>query len=97
MLVLSLIGFLALLALWGLTWQRQPKFAFGVFIGVGLAWILAHLTAPYFTGREEMPVWLPPLPIATIALTLLAFGILIWFQEEDKPSNEESRQDKDAH
>jgi hypothetical protein len=33
---------------------------------------------------NHVPLWLPPLPFAVIALTLLGFGIWAWFQEEGR-------------
>ena len=33
---------------------------------------------------HEMPIWLPPLPFAVIALTLLGLGIGAWFSGKDR-------------
>jgi hypothetical protein len=69
-----------LLIVWALVWQHQPKLAFGILLGLPVAWIFSRLTAPYVTGMEQVPIWLPPLPFAIIAVTLLVFGALIWFR-----------------
>ena len=75
-----LIGVVLVLLLWYFMWQSQPKLAFGVLLGLPIAWIFSRLISPYITGMEQVPVWLPPLPFAIIAITLLVFGILIWFR-----------------
>jgi hypothetical protein len=31
---------------------------------------------------EEVPLWLPPLPFALVAVTLFVFGLLAWFWSE---------------
>jgi hypothetical protein len=28
----------------------------------------------------SIPVWLPPLPLATIAIALFVYGALVWFR-----------------
>jgi hypothetical protein len=33
---------------------------------------------------HEMPIWLPALPFAVIALTLLSLGIGAWFAGKDR-------------
>jgi hypothetical protein len=33
---------------------------------------------------NHVPIWLPPLPFAVIALTLLGLGIWAWFQGEEQ-------------
>jgi hypothetical protein len=29
---------------------------------------------------HDIPIWLPPLPLATVALVLFVLGILAWFR-----------------
>ena len=73
-----LIALVVVLGVWAMVWQQHPKMAFGILLGLPLAWLFSRLTSPYFTGVEEVPVWLPPLPFAIVAITLLVFGVLIW-------------------
>ena len=80
----SLITLLLLgcLVLWLRAWQRGSKLALGLAIGVALV-ILGGLllrTAPVF---DHVPVWVPALPFAIIAITLFSFGALAWFWGED--------------
>jgi hypothetical protein len=80
-----LIGIAIFVLIWGKLWQSQPKSAFGVLIGLLLAWFFSKLITPYLTGMEEVPVWLPPLPFATVAVTLLVVGALLWFRADKLP------------
>jgi hypothetical protein len=80
-----LLGIAIFVLLWGKLWQNQPKAAFGVLIGLLLAWFFSRLITPYLTGMEEVPIWLPPLPFATVAVTLLVVGALLWFRADKLP------------
>lgn len=75
-----LIGVALALVVWAMMWQRQPKMAFGVLLGLPIAWLISRLIEPYVTGMEQVPVWLPPLPFALVAIFLLVLGGLIWFR-----------------
>lgn len=77
---LWLIGVIVMLLVWARLWQTQPKMAFGVFLGLLLAWLFSRLTMPYLTGEAQMPLWLPPLPFAIVAITLFVFGALVWIR-----------------
>ena len=60
-----LIGVAVFVLLWGALWKASPKAAYGVVcIGLPIAWILSRLMTPYVTGMNEIPLWVPPLPIA---------------------------------
>jgi hypothetical protein len=96
MLTLLLI-FLLLLGLWAIAWRRSPKFAFGIFLGVGIAWIAVTLAKPYLTGREEVPIWLPPLPVITVALVLFVLGITVWFRGSEGLPVPPPPEDEDTH
>jgi hypothetical protein len=76
MLFLSIIAMLILFALWTLAWRRRPVLAFGIFLGAASVGVLAALVRP--GALEHIPVWLPPLPFAVVAVTLLYFGVLAW-------------------
>ena len=80
-----LIGIAIFVLIWGKLWQSQPKAAFGVLIGLLLAWFFSRLITPYLTGMEQVPIWLPPLPFATVAMTLLIVGGLLWFRADRLP------------
>jgi hypothetical protein len=75
-----LIALAIMLLVWARIWQTNPKMAFGVLLGLPLAWIISRLTAPYLTGVAEVPVWLPPLPFAILATILVVFGVLVWIR-----------------
>jgi hypothetical protein len=74
--LLQITGLLLFLALWGFAWRRQPNLAFGIFFGVAMAAVVAA-----FLRRldvNNVPLWLPPLPFAVVAISLLCFGIWAW-------------------
>jgi hypothetical protein len=89
-----LIGVAVFVALWAGAWRSQPKLAFGVLLGLPLAWIFSRLITPYVTGMHKIPIWLPPLPMMLIALTLFVFGVLVWLRADRLPP---PRQPKDEH
>jgi hypothetical protein len=78
--LVSLLGFfllLALLVLWGVAFWKRPQLATGVLIGVvGAAVVVGIFRA---VQLHEIPVWLPALPFAVVALTLFFFGFLAWY------------------
>ena len=73
---LQLIGLVLFLALWGAAWRRQPNLALGIFFGVVIAVVVAALVRP--SQLHSVPIWLPPIPFAAVALSLLGFGIWAW-------------------
>jgi hypothetical protein len=75
-----IIGVALLVLLWGRLWYRSLELASGILIGLGLAWVVFKLLSPYLFGMEEIPVWLPPLPIAIIATLLFIKGALVWIR-----------------
>jgi len=80
-----LVGVAVFVVLWGALWRVSPKAGFGALIGLPLAWIFSRLLTPYITGMNEIPVWLPPLPLAIIALTLFVFGTIVFFRADKLP------------
>src|SRR5262245_14524872 len=94
--VLWLIGIVVFVLIWGSLWRSQPKAAFGVLPGLLIAWILSRLISPYVTGMNEIPLWLPPLPIAIIALILFYFGVRTWLRADSLPPPVK-REDEHAH
>ena len=80
-----LLGIVVFVVLWAGLWGSQPKAAFGVLLGLPIAWILSRLITPYVTGMNDIPVWLPPLPIVVIASTLFFFGIRTWLRADSLP------------
>ncbi len=86
--ILWIVVVLALLLLWRLAWRSQPLLAVGIGIGVLLGWFVGvTVDAP---SLENIPLWLPPLPFAIVALALFFFGVLAWFWGEDR-SGDDSR------
>jgi hypothetical protein len=91
-----LLAVAACLVVWGALWKRNLVLAFGVLIGVLLAWLFSYFLKPYVTGMESIPVWLPPLPLATVAIVLFVYGGLVWFRgSEGLP--QKKRDDSDPH
>jgi hypothetical protein len=71
-----------LLVLVGLTVRKRPAVAAGIVVVAGLAWAgLAML--PHYTVHT-LPVWLPALPFAVVAVTLFSLGFLAWFTGRDR-------------
>ena len=77
-----LIGVAVFILIWGKLWRVLPAAGFGVLIGLPLAYIASLLVTPYITGMKDIPVWLPPLPIVTIAVTLFVFGVITWLRAD---------------
>jgi hypothetical protein len=73
---LQISGLVLFLALWGAAWRRQPDLALGIFFGVASAAVVAALVRP--SDLHKVPLWLPPLPFAVVAISLLGFGIWAW-------------------
>ncbi len=92
-----LIGIAVFVVLWAALWNSSPKAAFGVLIGLPVAWLLSKFTTPYVIGMEEIPLWLPPLPIAIIALTLFVFGAYTWLRADKLPPVKPSAHDEHGH
>jgi hypothetical protein len=74
--VLSIVGLLIFLALMSVAWRKQPALAFGIVVGATSVWVIAAVLRP--SGLQHVPVWLPALPFATVAVVLLVFGVLAW-------------------
>ena len=77
-----LIGVAIFILIWGKLWRVLPAAGFGVLIGLPLAWIASILITPYVTGMKAIPVWLPPLPLVIIAVTLFVFGVITWLRAD---------------
>jgi len=92
-----LLGIVVFVVLWAGLWTSQPKAAFGVLLGLPIAWILSKLINPYVTGMTQIPVWLPPLPLALIALTLFFFGIRTWLGADNLPPPPKDPHDDHGH
>jgi hypothetical protein len=83
--LLWLLGVAFAVLLLGALWKASPKAGLGALIGIFVAWILSLYMTPYVTGMTEIPLWLPPLPIAIIALALFYFGIKTWLRADNLP------------
>jgi hypothetical protein len=82
----SLITLLLLgcMLLWIVAWQRGSRFALGIAVGVVIA--LGVGSVVWAIGAAgPMPVWVPALPFALIALALFTFGMLAWFWGDEQP------------
>jgi len=81
----TLVTVVVLLLIWAALWRSQPKLAFGVLLGLPVAWVASRLIEPYLTGTAQLPVWVPPLPFAAVATTLLVFGAIVWLKADNLP------------
>jgi len=72
---------IGLALLWVLAWRRQRRFAVGTVVGAIVALLAVLVIKPF--EMQHIPIWLPPLPFALVALTLFFFGVLAWFWGED--------------
>jgi hypothetical protein len=94
--LLWLIGVAIFVVLWGKLWRTQPAAGFGVLIGLPFAYILSQFITPYVTGMKDIPIWLPPLPLVTVALTLFVFGVIVWIRADRLPPPKQ-RDSDDQH
>jgi hypothetical protein len=95
--MLILIGVVVCLFVWAMLWKRNLVLGFGVLIGVLLAWLLSYALKPYISGVKEIPVWLPPLPLATVALVLFIYGGLVWIRGTEGLPKPKARDEHDVH
>jgi hypothetical protein len=77
-LILAMVLFVALLAIWVMAWRSQPVLACGIGIGILIAWAITAMFGDI--SFETIPLWLPPLPFAAVAVALIVFGALAWFR-----------------
>ena len=83
----------ALALFWGAMWKNYTKMAVGALIGIPVGWFASGPVYSYLTGEmEDIPLWLPPLPFAIVAILLLVVGAVIWFRP-DSPSDSNSSED----
>jgi hypothetical protein len=94
-----LVGVLIFVVLWGGLWKSSPRAAFGVMWGFLLAlvigWLFSQQLTSYITGMNEIPIWLPPLPIALVVIALFYFGIKTWLNADNLPPPRERESDQD--
>lgn len=79
---LAIAAGLVFLVLWIIAVRKRPELGFGIALGIGIAWVGLAL-APQI-HMTKIPLWLPPLPFALVALTLFFFGFLAWYWGDDK-------------
>lgn len=70
------------LLLWIFAWQHGSQLARGIAIGAILVLVCEPLVRPVI-AQEHLPVWVPALPFALIAITLFGFGLLAWYWGEE--------------
>jgi hypothetical protein len=68
--------------LWIFAWQRGSQMARGIAIGAILVLVCQPLVRAV-SSQEHLPVWVPALPFALIAITLFGFGLLAWYWGEE--------------
>ena len=92
-----LIGVALLVLIWGALWRSQPKLAFGILIGLPVAWVISRVFVPYIKSLPKIPLWLAPLPVVIVALTLLVFGAIIWLRADRLPPPRPSDEGEGPH
>ena len=95
--LLWLIGIAACCIIWAGVFKSNLILASGILVGVLLAWVLTYPLKPYVTGMEEIPLWLPPLPMATVAIVLLVYGIIVWIRGNDALPAPKQKKDEHHH
>lgn len=98
--VLWLLGIAVCCFVWALLWKGNTSLGIGILLGVLLAWLLSYPLSTTLTETpvEDIPVWLPPLPLATIAIALLIYGAVIWFKgNEALPQPKFDEKDEHHH
>jgi hypothetical protein len=80
--LLQITGLLLFLVLWGVAWRKRPDLAFGILPGVVIAAVVAAFVRPF--NMHNVPIWLPALPFAVVAISLFCFGIWAWFLGRDR-------------
>lgn len=73
---------LGCMLLWIRAWQRRSRLAVGMAVGA-VAIVLCTPLLLALVRAQHVPVWLPALPFALIAISLFGFGLLAWFWSED--------------
>jgi hypothetical protein len=81
-LAVGIVILAVLLLMWRIAWRDRPILGLGMTIGVLLAGIIAGVAGDL--DPDHIPLWLPPLPFAIVAVTLLIFGILAWMWDDEK-------------
>jgi hypothetical protein len=94
-----LIGVVVFVLLLGALWKSSPRAALGAVIGFVIAlllyWLFFTQLTGYVTGMNEIPVWLPPLPIALVVIALFYFGIKTWLNADNLPPPRQQKSDDD--
>ena len=93
-----LIGVAIFVLLWAALWKSSPRAAYGAVYGFLAAlvvyWLFSSQLTGYITGMNEIPVWLPPLPIALVVIVLFYFGIKTWLNADNLPPPRVSEEDE---
>ena len=92
-----LVGVAFCCLIWAGIWKQNIVLASGILIGVLLAWPLSYFMEPYVTGMEAIPIWLPPLPLATVATLLFVYGAVIWIRGNEGLPKGKHHDSSDEH
>ena len=99
--LLWVIGVAVFVLLWGGLWKSSPRAAYGAVYGFLLAlivyWLFSQQLTGYITGMNEIPVWVPPLPIALVVIVLFYFGIKTWLNADKLPPPRQSDSHDEHH
>jgi hypothetical protein len=96
-----LIGVIIFLLLWAALWKSSPRAAYGAVWGFLLALALylffSRQLTTYVTGMNEIPIWLPPVPILLVVIALFYFGIKTWLNADNLPPPREPKDEQHGH
>ena len=96
-----LIGVAVFVLLWAGLWKSSPRLAYGAVYGFVIAlllyWLFSSQLTGYVTGMSEIPVWVPPLPIAVVVIVLFYFGIKTWLNADNLPPPPPQKDDDHGH
>jgi hypothetical protein len=96
-----LIGVAVFVLVWASLWKANPRLAYGAVWGFLIAllvyWLFSRQLTGYVIGMNEIPVWLPPLPIALVVIVLFYFGIRTWLRADNLPPPPQTHDDDHGH
>src|SRR5690349_11694262 len=96
-----LLGVAVFVLLWAALWRSSPKAAYGAVWGflfaLAVYWIFSGQLTTYVTGMQDIPIWVPPIPIALVVIVLFYFGIRTWLNADNLPPPRNTSDEHDGH
>lgn len=96
-----LIGVAVFMLLWAAVWRANPRVAYGAVWGFVIAlivyWLFSSQLTAFVTGMNEIPIWLPPLPILLVVIALFYFGFKTWLNADKLPPPRVPEDEHEGH